>query len=301
MALRGSCCAYRRQLLHTRPEPVWPHARCCGRVAPMETHLALRARLQLLGAITASAAGLVMLVRLGEASWARVGLRDPGAWLAVTPASDAVPAALRLVAIAGLGWVLASLLVAMVQASIRRAAALPASRGMPTRGQRWIWPPARRLVEQALGAALLVGAATPALASAPPPPGLAPPAVTVPAPSSGAALPMVGVEERPTPGFEIATSRPTPGARITVRPGDSLWRLAAAALGAAHGVDGDRLTPEAVTPYWLDVVSANRQRLRSGDPDVIHPGEVIDLPSLPAPSGGRPATAPRPDPPVERP
>ncbi len=68
--------------------------------------------------------------------------------------------------------------------------------------------------------------------------------------------------------------------------GDSLWRL-------AEDVVAERLgraaTDVEITPYWQSVVEANRSRLRSGDPDVLFPGESVVLalavPS-PDPAGG---------------
>jgi nucleoid-associated protein YgaU len=36
--------------------------------------------------------------------------------------------------------------------------------------------------------------------------------------------------------------------------------------------------PDEVEPLWRTVIDANRQRLRSGDPDLIYPGETILIP-----------------------
>jgi nucleoid-associated protein YgaU len=63
-----------------------------------------------------------------------------------------------------------------------------------------------------------------------------------------------------------------------VRRGDNLWDIAAGQL-AAH--PDHTLT---VREYWLLVIDANRDRLRSGDPDLIFPGETIMLPPLGEPS-----------------
>jgi nucleoid-associated protein YgaU len=35
-----------------------------------------------------------------------------------------------------------------------------------------------------------------------------------------------------------------------------------------------------VAPYWVSVVEANRNSIRSGNPDLIYPGEVVLLPDL---------------------
>jgi nucleoid-associated protein YgaU len=54
-----------------------------------------------------------------------------------------------------------------------------------------------------------------------------------------------------------------------VAAGESLWTIAAARV--APGAD--------VAPYWARVVDANRQSLRSGNPNLIYPGEVVELPN----------------------
>ncbi len=64
---------------------------------------------------------------------------------------------------------------------------------------------------------------------------------------------------------------------VIVRPGDNLWDLAARRIQNALGRDvGDF----EVAPYWIEVILANQQRIKSGDPDLIHPGEVILLPPV---------------------
>jgi hypothetical protein len=57
-----------------------------------------------------------------------------------------------------------------------------------------------------------------------------------------------------------------------VRPGESLWSIAAGHVDAGE--------PARVGPYWLRVVEANRRTIRSGDPDRIRPGESVTLPPL---------------------
>ncbi len=58
-----------------------------------------------------------------------------------------------------------------------------------------------------------------------------------------------------------------------VEAGDSLWTIAATEL-AAQGDTCER----GVATYWRTVVEANRAALRSGNPNLIFPGEVIALP-----------------------
>lgn len=61
----------------------------------------------------------------------------------------------------------------------------------------------------------------------------------------------------------------------TVVAGDNLWTAAEAHLTAVMG----RAPSEAETAtYWSHMIDTNRSRLRSGDPDLIFPGEIIVCP-----------------------
>ncbi len=63
---------------------------------------------------------------------------------------------------------------------------------------------------------------------------------------------------------------------VVVRAGDSLWLLARTTLTHATGsLPGD----SAVARYWRAVIDANRSTLRSGDPSLIFPGEMVVLPA----------------------
>jgi nucleoid-associated protein YgaU len=71
----------------------------------------------------------------------------------------------------------------------------------------------------------------------------------------------------------VALAEKAPGAEtVVVERGDHLWKISARHL---EEVDpGSR-----IAPYWRAVVDLNRPRLRSGDPDLIYPGELIELPA----------------------
>jgi hypothetical protein len=64
---------------------------------------------------------------------------------------------------------------------------------------------------------------------------------------------------------------------VTVRPGDHMWQLAEERLVR---VLGRAVTDSEVAPYWLQVVGTNQANIRSGDPDLIFPGEVLVLPAV---------------------
>jgi hypothetical protein len=84
------------------------------------------------------------------------------------------------------------------------------------------------------------------------------------------ATPPRGQRARPANPPERAVI-PRVSRRYTVRPGDNLWSISRAALGGTAG-DAE------VAPYWHALIAANRSGLRSGDPNLIYPGEVLGLP-----------------------
>ena len=71
---------------------------------------------------------------------------------------------------------------------------------------------------------------------------------------------------------------PTAGASHTVARGEHLWSIAAAQVATATGKPPADLAPSDIASYWLRVVEINRPRLRSGDPNLVFPGEVVELP-----------------------
>jgi hypothetical protein len=86
--------------------------------------------------------------------------------------------------------------------------------------------------------------------------------------------------ETPTVEADATTPTATGGRRRehVVVSGDHLWALAAARLADHRGTDVEMLAGHEVAGYWARVVDANRNRVASGDPDVIHPGETVLLP-----------------------
>lgn len=232
-----------------------------------------------------------LLHRLGGLPWLRVGWDDPGRWLATVPPEDAVMAALRLVALAGAYW----LLVTTVGYLVARATRLPAA----LRAVQWATLPAVRRVADGAVAAVLVGssmtlgampvgavavppAAVPAPAVPAPDGVVLPPALTKPdavsgGPERAAAGPAAGDPAPDSDAPPSATATPDPATHMVVA-GDNLWAIAAADLAAPA-------SPAEIHARWRAVIEANRHRLRSGDPDLIFPGERILLPS-PHPRAG---------------
>lgn len=62
---------------------------------------------------------------------------------------------------------------------------------------------------------------------------------------------------------------------VVVEKGDHLWKISSRHLCA---LTGRPATNAETGPYWRTVIEVNRRQLRSGDPDLIYPGEVIELP-----------------------
>jgi nucleoid-associated protein YgaU len=63
-----------------------------------------------------------------------------------------------------------------------------------------------------------------------------------------------------------------------VRPGDHFWSIAQSTISAQTTGGPD---DEAVGRYWLRLVEANRDRLPvPGNPDLLYPGTVLELPSV---------------------
>ncbi len=144
-------------------------------------------------------------------------------------------------------WLATGVLVLMVDEVLTGGAlgALLARRSLP-------WPPlVRGLALFALGVA---ATATPAAADGPPPADVRSHDRVI-----GLTLP-----------DRVPTRRPT--TRVLVRPGDSLWSIAAAQLGS-------EATDPAVDRAWRRLAQANASRI-GPDPDLIFPGVVLVVPDL---------------------
>lgn len=107
-------------------------------------------------------------------------------------------------------------------------------------------------------------------------PAVGPATVLAPAPAAptGPSVADPAPAATPPPAIgPLATSGPR---EVVVRPGDSFWRLA-----EHHEAErlGRQPTEDEVGACWQDVVASNRHRLVvPEDPDLIFPGQVMQLP-----------------------
>lgn len=231
-------------------------------VAPLPGRPSPGALGQLAALLVLEAGCVLVAITLGRDPAYRVGWSDPGVWLATSPPAATAVALLRPVAVALAGYLL------VVTASYAGALLVRAHR-VPTSLTALTPAGVRRVAERAVAAGLLTAtlAAPAAHASGSDP--LPPPALRVPT-----------TIEQADPG----PRPPAPSAEtVTVAEGDHLWGIAARALAAARGVPADALAPADLARYWAATVAVNRATVRSGDPDLIHPGELIRIPPPHAP------------------
>jgi hypothetical protein len=195
------------------------------------------------------------------------------------PAAAAVSVA-RLLAEVTAWYVLGVSAVHGVAGTVRSPAASRAADALTL-------PAIRRLVHAGLGVGLVAattvapaGAGTPERGTARMVPVLAP-AGAAPAGDGTATMRPAPAPVRPVVA-PAPSPAPAPPATWRVEPGDSLWSVAAEVLADAWGrPPSDR----EIDPYWRAVVERNRPRLVDpADPDLLHPGQVLELPP-PPPAG----------------
>jgi len=105
-----------------------------------------------------------------------------------------------------------------------------------------------------------------------------PPPTTAPLVRPTAPPPFVAVAPAVPPAPATPAPAPTAGAMHAVTRGEHLWSIAAGQVARATGRPPADLSPADVALYWLRVVELNRHRLHSGNPNLVYPGEVVELP-----------------------
>lgn len=228
--------------------------------------------------LVALAGAVTALHQLGQIEWLRLDLSDPIGWLDDHTAEEASAALARSAGLAAGWWMIGSTIVYLGA----RLWGLPGA----IRSVEWLaLPGMRRLVDRAVAGSLLVSTLVPQAATAAAEPGWAPVSTAaaetvepgyVPIPAGGEPAAAEAPPEPPRPR-PVPTEAPS---TVTVEPGDNLWLIAERRLAQ---VLGHPPQDAETAPYWLKVVEANRHRLRSGDPDLVYPGEVVALPDVTPP------------------
>ena len=248
-------------------------------------------------------AGHFLLQLRGE-SW----LPGPGEILNARP-DEAIYGAVWLLAVAATAWVTLTAVLSVFAYTSRLPAAIRAVEWMTL-------PPIRRLARRFAALLLAVGnlAMAPAVVGAtelPPVPVVVtdeqsvgstvqPPGGAYHDPSTDFAVPVPLRADDDAVHLTIAPARHRPPVAVgipvplvagenntddlsgtvsyTVQPGDSMWSVTVAYLSHLHG---EQPAAAAITRVWREVIDLNRDRIRSGNPDVIFPGEELLLPRYP--------------------
>ena len=85
-------------------------------------------------------------------------------------------------------------------------------------------------------------------------------------------------EPAASPAPSPATLDGTVGYTVTVRRGDHMWSLSETHLaGVTSRAD---LREHDIARYWVRVIEENRWRIKSGNPNLIYPGETLVLPPV---------------------
>ncbi len=259
------------------------------------------------GLLILEVGAVLVLHLLGDREFLQVDWSNFGRWLDGTPVEDVIAAGLRIAALAIAYWLLLSTLAYVIASLSRRAAAIRATSWM-------MLPPIRRLVSRSVAVSIATSSIAVPLGPAVAdlalgwrastmavevdldgvihPPGTDAPAeegsdddggtgdeVLLPPHLRSAVDPLADNEP-------VAAPEPDPSAALDptvshihkVVRGEHLWSIASHHLEVVSGRTD--LAEREIAPYWVRVMDANRSTIRSGDPDLIYPGEQIVLPPV---------------------
>lgn len=268
--------------------------------------------------VAGEASAVVALHRLGGVDGFAIPRHDLARWLQQTPSEEVLLAGVRLAALVAAWWLLGSTLLYLA-ARVARLHGTATALGWATLPAVRRWADRAAAVSIVATTALGVGrpaaadppsttnpAAAPVVIDAdhrdpvsvpsrppssvrtghgvdPPPVPSVPPIDPVPVPTPSpttapAAQPLVVPVVPAAPAPSAPT--PTAGATHAVTGGEHLWSIAAGHVATMIGKSPADLAPTDIAPYWLRVVEINLPRLRSGNPNLVYPGEVVELPPL---------------------
>ncbi len=278
--------------------------------------IGVRDRARLMGLVGAEMVSVGALHRLGRSDGFAIGWSDLSAWFESAPFEDAAGAVVLVVALLIAYWLLFSTLAYLAASVSGRPKVLGAADWLTLPSVRRL---VNRAVALSIAASAVTGSLAPAVAGSLAPAdaglmgGAAGGPVIVEVDQSGRFFPPgtqespaaseensseiivpphlepsapVADEPRPvedhSPAVEAAVETTVDGPvvhSVTVRRGDHLWSLSEHHLSRVLGRSD--LGDHEIARYWVRVIEANRGTIRSGNPDLIYPGEVIVLPAVP--------------------
>ena len=239
--------------------------------------------------------GSFLLLRIGSEVW----IPTPIEILASEP-HEAVYGSVWLLLLVMMGWLIVSVLLAVCAYTVQIPAAIRTVEWMTVR-------PVRRLAQRMAALILAVGSVFgghPVGAAHPPPipvvasseevpdshTGLEQSGVFVPRPTvgivAGSPVSSAAYESGKRTGVSTPKAVRIGAPEVTreqeydthvVLPGDSMWSISTAHV---HRSRPDEVTDSDIFRVWRQMVDLNRHRIRSGDPDLIFPGELLLLPEL---------------------
>ena len=208
---------------------------------------------------------------------ARAGL---GTWLRTVAPLDACAAIAGVAAVAAGWWLLVGSLLDVAVAAVGVSGLVRARLPLTL-------PVVRRAVDAVVLGTVVMAAlttATPALAddTVPGTAATVPPTAPV---RDGRAHLAAGTGADPALPGPAAVPAPAPtatasGTTAVVVAGDDLWELSARELARATARPRAVLGDAEIARYWARVCTENAAHVRSGDVDLIYPGEEITLPPL---------------------
>lgn len=253
-------------------------------------------RTRLIGLVVMEVGLVVGLHAFGRVDGFAIPWSDISGWLETAAFEDAFGAVVLVIALAMAYWLLISTLSYLLASMSGRPGALGAVGSLTL-------PAVRRLVGRAvalsIAASAVAGSFTPAVGGTGSAPvvvevdnagSLHPPGTTR-TPGEGEPSDIVlpphlePIQDTDSPSSDQPTSPVADpvvdGAQshsVTVRRGDHLWNLSERHLVAVLGRSD--LGEHEIARYWVRVIDANRDTIRSRNPDLIYPGEIIVLPPV---------------------
>jgi len=236
--------------------------------------------------VVLEAAALPALHRMGSLPWMQVPWDRLRMWLDLAPPEDVLAASLRIIALGVAYWIV----VSTAAYALARLTRIP---GLIKATTATTLPSIRRVIDRAIAvtvtAAALAVPVIPAIAGATEPPepivyeisdrGVPIPLDPVPVDDSTVVVPpgVAGPGYTPSPAGNAPNGTEGEVEMLyEIVEGDNLWTVSGHHLRRRFP---DRtVAADEIAAYWRQVIEVNTPALRSGDANLIYPGEQIVLP-----------------------